>query len=66
MHNSTGAPTLTLLLIVESMETIAAAAAIDNVVVCSTTRSSIGLPYLLSPICRKGVSSDVVMKLPCG
>ena len=29
-----------------------------------TTRSRIGLPYLCSPICRKGVSAVASMKLP--
>ena len=56
---SIGGPTVRLLFMVESMETSAAEVAVDREVCGVSTLSNIGFPYLLSPICRKGVSCEV-------
>ena len=50
--------------IVESMDTRQQRAASSMEVFSLRKRSSIGLPYLLSPICKKGVLAELVMLLP--
>ena len=56
-----GGPTVRLLRMVESMETKPQRTAVSKLISGPIIRSRIGLPYLLSPICKKGVSLDVVM-----
>ncbi len=52
---------MTLLRMVESMETSAVSAAVSRLVAGVRIRSRMGLPYLLSPIWSNGVSSEEVM-----
>ena len=52
-----------LLRMVESKDTSTHLAASSSVVVASITRSRIGLPYLVSPVCKNGVSRSASMKL---
>ena len=56
-----GGPTVKLLRMVESMETNPHKAAVSRLISLEMMRSRIGLPYLLSPIWRYGVSREVVM-----
>ena len=58
---SMGGPTVKSLFMVESKETNAqrAASPMDNSFLIS--RSKIGLPYLVSPNCRKGLISEVLI-----
>ncbi|MNN92042.1 hypothetical protein D3C81_2102530 [compost metagenome] len=59
-------PTERLLRMVESKDTRAQRRPSSRLVSNSRLRSRMGLPYLLSPSCRKGVSSVAWMKLPWG
>ena len=59
-----GIPTDKLLRMVESDETRMHLVASASEVAGAMTRSMIGLPYLVSLVCRNGVSSPASMKLP--
>jgi hypothetical protein len=61
---SSGRPTDRLDLRVESIDTSTHLAASSSGVSGVITRSSTGLPYLLSPIWKNGVSGVASMKLP--
>ena len=61
---SSGRPTLKLLFSVLSIDTSAHLAASSSCVKGVSTRSRIGLPYLLSPTWKKQVSRVASMKLP--
>ena len=63
---SSGIPTDRFDRSVESIDRSTAFCPSERLVAGFTTRSRIGLPYLCSPICRKGVSSVASMKLPSG
>ena len=63
---SSGIPTDRFDRRVESIDSSTAFLASRIVVSGVTTRSRIGLPYLCSPICRKGVSGVASMWLPSG
>src|SRR3712207_3892817 len=64
IDRSIGTPTERLLMIVESNDTSAHFTASRSEVRRRTTRSMIGLPYLLSPSWKYGVSSLVSMLPP--
>ncbi len=61
---SIGMPTPRLDRMVESIEIRPSFMASSRLVPNLMARSRMGLPYLCSPICRKGVSSVASMKLP--